>query len=168
MLCYFNKWSYPQIYCFQIQLFVTDFWQKSRGIWVKALPTVATRQQSSSSLWWPGLKFTKTSWWLIGNWPLTVLSRFVSPRCNKEQPHGCHFSHSTAQLSAPADVCEWRSSAVWHAATAGHEPWSRIAAPALFGKVRVDYGTVVWPGEIDIAPETLLLDSVPAPGVLAA
>ena len=48
------------------------------------------------------------------------------------------------------------------------KPWSRIAAPALFDKVRVDYGTVVWPGEIDIAPETLLLDSVPAPNVLAA
>lgn len=48
------------------------------------------------------------------------------------------------------------------------KPWSRIATPALFGKVRVDYGTVVWPGEIDIAPETLLLDSVPSPGVLAA
>ena len=48
------------------------------------------------------------------------------------------------------------------------KPWSRIAAAALFNKVRVDYGTVVWPGEIDIAPETLLLDSVPAPPVLAA
>ena len=48
------------------------------------------------------------------------------------------------------------------------KPWSRIAAPALFAKAHVEYGTVVWPGEIDIAPETLLLDSVPAPSVLAA
>jgi Protein of unknown function (DUF2442) len=40
------------------------------------------------------------------------------------------------------------------------KPWSRIAAPALFSRVAVNYGTVVWPGDIDIAPETLYDDSV--------
>ena len=41
------------------------------------------------------------------------------------------------------------------------KPWNRIAALPLFERVRVDYGTVVWPGEIDIAPETLYDLSVP-------
>jgi len=40
------------------------------------------------------------------------------------------------------------------------KPWNRIAAPALFERVRVDYGTLVWPGEIDVAPETLYDESV--------
>lgn len=45
------------------------------------------------------------------------------------------------------------------------KPWSRIAEPALFRCARVDYGTVVWPGEIDIAPETLYDDSISLNGV---
>jgi uncharacterized protein DUF2442 len=28
----------------------------------------------------------------------------------------------------------------------------------LFRRVEVDYGTLVWPGEVDIAPETLIWD----------
>ena len=40
------------------------------------------------------------------------------------------------------------------------KPWNRISALPLFTQVKVAYGTVMWPGDIDIAPETLLLDSV--------
>lgn len=41
------------------------------------------------------------------------------------------------------------------------KPWDRIANLDIFKLARADYGTVVWPGEIDIAPETLYDDSVP-------
>ncbi len=41
-------------------------------------------------------------------------------------------------------------------------PWDRIATSGLFHRAQVAYGTVVWPGDIDIAPETLYDDSVPS------
>ncbi|MFA5824410.1 MAG: DUF2442 domain-containing protein [Gallionellaceae bacterium] len=40
-------------------------------------------------------------------------------------------------------------------------PWNRIASEQLFHRASVAYGTVIWPGEIDISPETLYDDSVP-------
>ena len=35
------------------------------------------------------------------------------------------------------------------------KPFIKLKSKALFTKAKVDYGTVVWPGNIDIAPETL-------------
>ena len=32
------------------------------------------------------------------------------------------------------------------------KPWSRLATPSLFARAHVDYGTVVWPGEIGDRP----------------
>lgn len=40
------------------------------------------------------------------------------------------------------------------------KPFVRIKDAALFAQARVEYGTVVWPGNIDIAPETLYDRSV--------
>jgi hypothetical protein len=40
-------------------------------------------------------------------------------------------------------------------------PWTALANATAFAQVSVDYGTVVWPGEIDVAPETLYAGSTP-------
>lgn len=40
-------------------------------------------------------------------------------------------------------------------------PFIRLKNSPIFTKAMVDYGTVVWPGNIDIAPETLYDLSVP-------
>ncbi len=40
-------------------------------------------------------------------------------------------------------------------------PFIRLKNSPIFTKATVDYGTVVWPGNIDIAPETLYDLSVP-------
>jgi hypothetical protein len=40
------------------------------------------------------------------------------------------------------------------------KPWNKVAALPLFTQVKAAYGTAVWPGEIDVAPETLSMDSV--------
>jgi len=42
------------------------------------------------------------------------------------------------------------------------KPFAQLKGSPLFGKASVDYGTVVWPGNIDIAPETLYHRSRPA------
>jgi hypothetical protein len=47
-------------------------------------------------------------------------------------------------------------------------PWTTLATPALFAKVFVEHGTVAWPGDIDVAPETLYAESVPLRSVLPA
>lgn len=40
------------------------------------------------------------------------------------------------------------------------KPWSRIKDPASFVQATCQHGTVIWPGEIDIDPETLYEKSV--------
>lgn len=41
------------------------------------------------------------------------------------------------------------------------KPFSRLKGVPAFNGAHIDYGTVVWPGNIDIAPETLYDRSVP-------
>ncbi len=42
------------------------------------------------------------------------------------------------------------------------KPFVQLKGSPLFAMAFVDYGTVVWPGDIDIAPETLYDRSRPA------
>lgn len=42
------------------------------------------------------------------------------------------------------------------------KPFAQLKESLLFARAFVDYGTVVWPGNIDIAPETLYDRSSPA------
>jgi hypothetical protein len=42
------------------------------------------------------------------------------------------------------------------------KPFDQLKGSPLFARAFVDYGTVVWPGNIDIAPETLYDLSHPA------
>lgn len=37
--------------------------------------------------------------------------------------------------------------------------FKRLQNPAFFSLASIDYGTVTWPGDIDIAPETLYHES---------
>jgi hypothetical protein len=40
-------------------------------------------------------------------------------------------------------------------------PWLPLRAWSLFRQARVHYGTVTWPGDLDMAPETLYDASTP-------
>jgi hypothetical protein len=44
-------------------------------------------------------------------------------------------------------------------------PFEALSDVAIFKLARVENGTVTWPGEIDISPETLYEKSIPSPGL---
>ena len=39
------------------------------------------------------------------------------------------------------------------------KPWNKLKNHLLFQQAKPFYNAVIWPGEIDVAPETLYLDS---------
>lgn len=43
----------------------------------------------------------------------------------------------------------------------GVKVFARLNNPAFFKSVKVEFGTVVWPNDIDYCPDTLYAESVP-------
>ena len=43
------------------------------------------------------------------------------------------------------------------------KPYNKLKNSPHFKSAKIEYGTIVWPGEIDIAPETLYFESEPYP-----
>ena len=43
-------------------------------------------------------------------------------------------------------------------------PFGPLIQVAIFKLAKVENGTVVWPGDLDVAPETLYEESTPVPG----
>jgi hypothetical protein len=41
------------------------------------------------------------------------------------------------------------------------KPWSNLLEQNRYSQLAIDYGTIVWGEDIDLAPEALYLDSVP-------
>jgi hypothetical protein len=53
------------------------------------------------------------------------------------------------------EIKEFDCSSLFH-----EKPFEILANPVIFAQAKIEHGTVTWPNEIDIAPETLYLDSV--------
>jgi hypothetical protein len=44
-------------------------------------------------------------------------------------------------------------------------PFGPLSDSAFFNLARVENGTITWPGNLDIAPETLYEKSIPCPSI---
>ena len=46
--------------------------------------------------------------------------------------------------------------------------FERLRNPGFFALVQADHGTVIWPGGIDLDPDSVYLESVPVPQTASA
>jgi hypothetical protein len=120
-----------------------------------------------SSKWcWRGLKSTKTNYLQIGNWAHQASTPIPSRLCNKEmtmetlldvvkvkarQGHllDLEFENGEKRVFDMQPYLDKR-------------PFNQLKNSPLFDLASVGYGTVIWPGNLDIAPETLYDRSIPA------
>ena len=113
-----------------------------------------------------GSIFTGKSSWQIGNSPLLVMNRFVSRRFNKEvimETLLDVISVKTRDDFTLELVFENGEKRIFDMKPFfDKKPFVKLLNSPLFFKASVQYGTVVWPGNIDIAPETLWTRSVQA------
>src|SRR3990172_6836821 len=111
-----------------------------------------------------GLTSTGTNLWQTGNWPLTAMSRFVSRHFNKGG-----FMEALLDVISVKTRDDYSLELIFENGEKrifdmkpffDKKPFIKLLNSPLFFKASVQYGTVVWPGNIDIAPETLWTRSV--------
>ena len=101
----------------------------------------------------------------IGNWLLLVTSLSVSSRYDKRKIMNILLDvknvkpTSDYQLHLEFENGEKRIFDM--VPYMEKRPFIRLKGSPLFAMAKVEYGTVVWPGNIDIAPETLYDKSKP-------
>jgi hypothetical protein len=112
-----------------------------------------------------GSTCTAMSCWQIGGWPSLGNFRFALTRSN-EQEIEMNALLDVVGVQAHADfslVLTFENNETRRFDMAPYMnqiPWSRIKEASLFCAARAEMGTVVWPGNIDIDPETLYERSV--------
>ena len=101
----------------------------------------------------------------IGNWPLRVTSLSVSSRYDKRKTMNTLLDvknvKATSDYKLHLEFENGEQRIFDMAPYMEKRPFIRLKGSPLFAMAKVEYGTVVWPGNIHIAPETLYDKSKP-------
>jgi hypothetical protein len=111
------------------------------------------------------VNFIGTNFSPTGNLPQTAKIHFALHRCNEEVQMNTLLdvvsvrAHPGYRLRLEFENGECRLFDM--SPYMDKKPFNRLKDSPIFNCAYIDYGTVVWPGNIDIDPETLYECSVP-------